>query len=70
MKFIVDTQLPPHLVKFLKSKGYDCIHTTHFPNGHLLQDSEIIDIAVQDRRIIISKDSVLVILLISFPVCL
>ncbi|MCB9284145.1 MAG: DUF5615 family PIN-like protein [Lewinellaceae bacterium] len=57
MKFIVDTQLPPRLARFLESKGHDCIHTTHFEDGHLLQDAEIIVIAVDQNRTIISKDS-------------
>lgn len=57
MKFIVDTQLPPRLASFLESKGHDCIHTTHFENGHLLQDAEIIVIAVDQDRAVISKDS-------------
>ncbi|MEK7254078.1 MAG: DUF5615 family PIN-like protein [Bacteroidota bacterium] len=57
LKFIVDTQLPPRLAKFLASKGFDAIHTTHFPNGHLLTDADIIKIAIQDDRIIVSKDS-------------
>ena len=57
MKFIVDTQLPPRLARFLETRGYDCIHTTHFENGHLLQDVEIILVATEQNRIIISKDS-------------
>ena len=57
MKFIVDTQLPPRLASYLQSKGHDCIHTTHFDNGHLLQDAEIILIAVEHGRTIITKDS-------------
>ena len=57
MKFIVDTQLPPRLAGYLQSKGYDCIHTTYFENGHLLQDAEIILIAIEDGRTIISKDA-------------
>jgi len=57
MKFMVDTQLPPRLASFLESKGHDCIHTTHFENGHLLQDADIIVIAVDQERTIISKDS-------------
>lgn len=57
MKFIVDTQLPPRLAIYLQSKGYDCIHTTDFPDGHLLQDAEIIVIAVEEDRTIISKDA-------------
>lgn len=45
MKFIVDTQLPPKLAYYLTEKGYDSVHTTFFPDGHLLDDSEIVVIA-------------------------
>lgn len=41
----------------MQSRGYDCIHTTYFENGHLLQDSEIIVIALEEDRTIISKDA-------------
>lgn len=57
MKFIVDTQLPPKLARYLQSKGHDCIHTTHFDDGRLLKDTEIILIAVEHSRTIITKDS-------------
>ena len=57
MKFIVDTQLPPALVRFLKTKGFDAIHPTHFPVGHLLDDERIREIAIAGDRIIVSKDS-------------
>lgn len=57
MKFIVDTQLPPKLATFLRTKGHDCIHTTFFPEGHLLQDEEIVVIAIEQRRTVITKDS-------------
>lgn len=57
MKFIADTQLPPRLAIYLSSKGIECIHTTEFKNGHLLQDVEIIEIALNQNRIIITKDS-------------
>jgi predicted nuclease of predicted toxin-antitoxin system len=50
MRFIIDTQLPPRLASFLESKGHDSIHTTHFENGHLLQDKNIIDIAINQNR--------------------
>lgn len=55
-KFIVDTQLPPRLSQFLVSLDYDCVHTTDFPDGHLMNDSEIRDLAVEQNRIIITKD--------------
>lgn len=57
LKFIVDTQLPPKLAIFLNSNDCDAIHTTFFPDGHLLQDKEIREIAVRENRIIITKDS-------------
>jgi len=57
IKFIVDTQLPPRLAKFLQEKGFDAIHTTFFPEGHLLKDLEIVKIAIDENRIIISKDN-------------
>lgn len=56
MKFIVDTQLPPRLVHYLRSKGFDSIHTTFFENGHLLQDREILLIATHEERTIVTKD--------------
>ncbi|MEM6804138.1 MAG: DUF5615 family PIN-like protein [Bacteroidota bacterium] len=57
MKFIVDTQLPPKLATYISELGNDCIHTTHFPDGHLLGDNQIIEIAKTQNRIVISKDS-------------
>lgn len=57
LKFIIDTQLPPKLAKFLRNKGFSAIHTTYFPNGHLLDDKTIIQIAIRDNLIIITKDS-------------
>jgi predicted nuclease of predicted toxin-antitoxin system len=57
LKFIIDTQLPPKLAKFLRDKGYPTVHTTYYPNGHLLDDKEIIEMAIRDNRIIITKDS-------------
>lgn len=57
MKFIVDTQLPPKLRDFLKAQGHDCLHTTDFAEGHLLKDSEIVIIAVEQSRTVVTKDS-------------
>lgn len=57
MKFIVDTQLPPRLAIYLREKGYDTIHTTHFEEGHLLSDEEIILAAQKQDRVVVTKDS-------------
>lgn len=42
---------------YLRWKGADAVHTTHFPEGHLLQDSGIVRIALEEERIIVTKDS-------------
>jgi predicted nuclease of predicted toxin-antitoxin system len=57
LKFIIDTQLPQMLAAYFRQKGFDAIHTTHFPEGHLLQDAEISKIAIKDNRIVVTKDS-------------
>ena len=57
VKFLVDTQLPPLLANFLTEKQFDAIHTTDFPDGHLLQDGEIVRIAIAENRIVVTKDS-------------
>ena len=55
--FIVDTQLPPKLAAYLSAKGFNSIHTSDLPNGILLKDIEIIELAINQNRIIITKDS-------------
>jgi predicted nuclease of predicted toxin-antitoxin system len=57
LRFIIDTQLPPSLVGFFRSKGIDATHTIHYPLGILTPDQEIINIATRENRIIVTKDS-------------
>jgi predicted nuclease of predicted toxin-antitoxin system len=57
LRYIVDTQLPPRLAAFLREQHFDAVHTTDFPEGHLLQDTEIRAIARAEDRIIITKDT-------------
>ena len=57
LRFLIDTQLPPKLSNLLNQWGFDSIHTTYFPDGHLLNDKAIREIAVNDNRIIVTKDS-------------
>ena len=57
MKFIVDTQLPFKLASFIRTKGYDCVHTTDTLKGHLLDDEEIVRIAITNDRTVVTKDS-------------
>jgi predicted nuclease of predicted toxin-antitoxin system len=57
LRFLVDTQLPPALAKFLENKGHQAAHTIGYPNGHLPSDREIVGLATQNRQIIVTKDS-------------
>jgi predicted nuclease of predicted toxin-antitoxin system len=57
MKFLVDTQLPLTLAKFLSSKGFDANHTSRYPDGYFLDDEAIRRIAKSEDRIIVTKDS-------------
>ncbi|GHV30024.1 hypothetical protein FACS1894177_01910 [Bacteroidia bacterium] len=57
LRFIVDTQLPPSLAEFFKRRGFDAIHVVDYPQGALTPDKEIIAIATEENRIIITKDS-------------
>lgn len=56
-RFIVDTQLPISLCKYLRNKGHDTIHTFDCPNQEYTEDKEISEIAKNENRIIITKDS-------------
>ena len=57
MKFLIDAQLPYRLKFWLVSKGFDTIHTTDLPNQNLTEDLTIADVADAENRIVISKDS-------------
>ena len=56
MKFIVDAQLPKRLSYFLQSKGYDSIHTLELTRKNSTSDQQIIDFAMTQERVVISKD--------------
>jgi predicted nuclease of predicted toxin-antitoxin system len=57
MKFIVDAQLPRELSHFLNHQGHDSKHTLDLPDKNKTSDSEIIRIADEEKRIVISKDN-------------
>lgn len=57
MRFIVDAQLPKALAQFLRDKGYDAIHTLELPAKNRTDDDIINQISLQEKRIVISKDS-------------
>jgi predicted nuclease of predicted toxin-antitoxin system len=56
LRFLVDTQLPPSLSDFFRKKGFDATHVVDYPLGALTTDNEIISIATEENRIIVTKD--------------
>jgi predicted nuclease of predicted toxin-antitoxin system len=57
MIFLVDAQLPKSLSDFLKTEGHDSLHTLELPNANDTQDGEILKVCMEQKRIVISKDS-------------
>ncbi|MGB4958743.1 MAG: DUF5615 family PIN-like protein [Saprospiraceae bacterium] len=56
-KWIIDTQLPPKLINIFIDLGYDAVHTKSYSEGIFLSDTAIRKLALQENRIIITKDS-------------
>ncbi|NEQ38979.1 MAG: hypothetical protein F6K40_23000 [Okeania sp. SIO3I5] len=56
MKFLVDAQLPVRLAVFLRSAGYDTIHTKDLPLQNATPDTEINSLSVLENRIVVTKD--------------
>jgi len=56
MKFLFDAQLPRKLSELLVWKGYDSIHTLELPDANLTKDSQINELSVKQKRIVVSKD--------------
>ncbi len=55
MRFLVDNQLPPSLARWLRDRGHDAEHV--FESGlHLLDDRALWSRALDDVRIVVSKD--------------
>jgi predicted nuclease of predicted toxin-antitoxin system len=57
MKFIVDAQLPRRIARALQTWGYDAIHTLDLPAGNTTSDFQIAQLADQEGRVVITKDS-------------
>jgi predicted nuclease of predicted toxin-antitoxin system len=57
MNLLVDAQLPRRLAAYLRSAGYDVVHTLDLPAGNRTTDEEINAIAERDSRVVITKDA-------------
>ena len=56
MKFLVDAQLPKRLASLLNGAGYDTLHTLDLPDKNFTKDSQINQISIKEKRVVISKD--------------
>lgn len=57
MKFIVDAQLPKRLCNWIQEEGHDVVHTLDLPEQNLTEDGVIIRLSMEQKRVVISKDS-------------
>jgi len=57
MKFLIDAQLPRSLTKIFLERGFDCIHIFDLELGNKTPDKIINEISIQEKRIVITKDS-------------
>ncbi|MEX1042968.1 MAG: DUF5615 family PIN-like protein [Pirellulaceae bacterium] len=56
MKCLVDAHLPLKLSKSLQVIGLDSIHTLDLPAGNSSTDQEIVRVADEEDRVVITKD--------------
>jgi len=57
MKFVVDAHLPRRSCGVLASHGHEAVHTLDLPAGNATSDEAINRISLDDRRVVISKDT-------------
>jgi predicted nuclease of predicted toxin-antitoxin system len=57
VKFLVDAQLPRRAVSWFTASGFDAVHTFDLPQGNRTSDSEIIERADREQRVVVTKDS-------------
>ena len=55
MKFLIDMPLSPLLAAWLKAKGHDAVHAIHLAMDRA-PDSEILERARMDERVVITAD--------------
>lgn len=56
MRFLADAQLPRRFCVWLTDAGHDAVHTLELPHGSRTTDSEILEVAEQEQRIVVTKD--------------
>jgi predicted nuclease of predicted toxin-antitoxin system len=57
MKFLIDAQLPRRMATWLVSAGCDAVHTLDLPDGNRTTDTQVIQVADQEQRVVVTKDA-------------
>lgn len=57
MRFLVDAQLPRVIAGWLGAAGHDAIHTLDLPGANLTSDNALLQIAMFEHRVIVTKDA-------------
>jgi predicted nuclease of predicted toxin-antitoxin system len=57
MRFLVDAQLPRRLAGWRAAAGCDAVHTLDLPDGNRTTDQQVIDLADQEQRAVVTKDA-------------
>lgn len=57
MKFLIDAQLPRRLALWLRETGHDTCHTLDLPLANATPDSEVVQRAVTEQRVVVTKDN-------------
>jgi len=56
MRFLVDAQLPKRFCAWLTEAGHEALHTFELPRGNRTTDTEILNVAEREQRIVVTKD--------------
>ena len=56
MKFLIDAQLPRRVAAWMTQAGHDALHTLDMPLKNRTPDAAIVSRALQDGRVVITKD--------------
>ncbi len=57
MKFLIDAHLPRRAVEWFRAAGFDAIHTLDLPDGNRTTDPQIIALADEESRVVVTKDA-------------
>jgi predicted nuclease of predicted toxin-antitoxin system len=56
VRFLVDAQLPRKFCVWLAAAGHNAKHTLDLPRGNRTPDTEIVEMAIRENRIVVTKD--------------